>query len=512
MNNPHPEHIRRLLISEIFDSRRLVVGIFVSVCLALLAMGLVWQKGYTASTTIVVDEKNIIQPLMQGAAVTTEVGDRARLAREIIFGKKIMNQILIDAGWMKEGLSQEAQDEIIKRLTKQTRIVSLAKNVIKIEYQDDDPQRAFVTTKRYADLFISGSLDTKAAESQAAFNFIDKQVQEYHEKLLQSEEQLRVYRSENVDVLPGTATDIGARFSALQTRIEQSMQELKEAEIKKKSLERQLSGEAEVATALSREGQYRSRIGELQSQLETLRLSYHDTYPDVVRIRHQIADLNEAIEVDRKQRESAKASGRVVVDEGVINNPMYQQLKRELSQTQVTIDTLNARIAEAKRQLASALEHGKRVHGGEATLAEMTRDYQVTRDIYQDLLKRRETARVSMNLDTEKQGLTLRIQEPATLPTDSSGLRFGHFVIGAVLFGVLIPVGLLYARLQLDPRIRIGGMVERSKVPLLAVVPRLWSPGGAHALRMELMWLNLVIMGTLGVAVLLSLLRIARVI
>lgn len=513
MPSSNPEHIHKLLINELFHSRKAVVGIFVGVSGLLLVLGLAWPKGYVASTTIVVDEKNIIQPLMQGAAVTTEVGDRARLAREIIFGKKMMTQILADAGWMKEDLSPKDQEDTIKRLTRQTTIANLAKNVIKIDYRDDDPARAFLTTKRYAELFISGALDTKAAESQAAFDFIDKQVQEYHAKLIQAEEQLREFRSANVDALPGSDTDIGTRLGALQTRIEQAMQELKEAEIRKQSFEKQLSGEAEVSTVLSREGQFRSRIGELQSQLDTLRLSYHDTYPDIVRLRHQIADLNESIAADRKQREAAKAGGRVLVDEGVINNPMYQQLKRDLSATQVNIDTLNARISEAKRQLAGALERGKRVHGGEATLAELTRDYQVNRDIYQDLLKRRENARVSMNLDTEKQGLNFRIQEPATLPLEPSGLRFWHFIVGALLFGTLIPVGLVYARLQFDPRIRIGLLaVERNKLPLLAVVPHLWPPGETHAVRQEVMRLNLIILGTLGMMVLLIALRIVRVI
>jgi len=511
MSAPSPEQIRRLLLGELFNSRRAVVGTFVGLSLILLAVGLVWPKNYTASTTIVVDEKNIIQPLMQGAAVTTDVTDRARLAREIIFGKLIMSQILIDAGWMKNKPSPQTQEEIIKKLTKQTRITSLAKNVIKIEYQDDNAERAYITAKRYAELFISSSLDTKATESQAAFKFIDKQVQEYHAKLQKSEEQLREYRSENVDALPDTASDIGTRMSNAQTRIEAATQELKEAEIKKKSLERQLSGEVEVASTLSRESQYRARIGELQAQLDTLRLSYHDTYPDIVRIRHQIDDLNEAIADDRKNRETAKATGKVFVDDAVINNPMYQQLKRDLSQTQVTIDTLHARIAEARRQLAGILERGKRVQGGSATLAEMTRDYQVTREIYQDLLKRRETARVSMNLDIEKQGLNFRIQEPAFLPTDPSGLRFSHFVFAAILFGTLIPIATIYLRLQLDPRIRASAMVARSKIPLLAVVPHLWPPRQVESLRMELMWMNIAVMGVLVVMILLSVLRVARV-
>jgi polysaccharide chain length determinant protein (PEP-CTERM system associated) len=508
----HPEHLRKLLVGELFNSRRAVVGIFAFVALTLVVVGLVWPKGYVASTTILVDEKNIIQPLMQGAAVSTEVTDRSRLARETIFGRKVMTQLLTDTGEMKEDFSPEAQDKLFKRLKKQTTISTVTRNVIKIEYRDDDPERAFRTTKRYAELFIDEALGTKAAESKAAFDFIDKQVQEYHTKLVQAEEQLKEFRLANADALPGSDTDIGTRLSVQQTRIEQSTQDLKEAEIKKRSLEKQLSGEAEVATALSREGQYRTRIAELQSQMETLRLSYHDTYPDIVRIRHQIADLTEAIAVDRQQRETAKASGRVVIDDSVINNPMYQQLKRDLSQTQINIDTLNARISEAKRQMHGALERGKRVHGGEATLAELTRDYQVNRDIYQDLLKRRENARVSMNMDKERQGLTFRIQEPATLPLDPRGLLFRHFLIAALVLGGLIPVGLVYVKLQLDPRVRIGNTIaERNKLPLLAAIPHLWTPGEVQTLRQEIQWLNLIVMGTLAVMALLVTLHVVRV-
>jgi len=509
----HPEHLRKLLIGELFNSRRAVVGVFAFVVLTLLMLGLVWPKGYVASTTILVDEKNIIQPLMQGAAVSTDVADRSRLAKETIFGRKVMTQLLTDTGLLTEGSLPEEQDRLFKKLMKQTSISNVTRNIIKIEYRDDDPERAFITTKRYAELFIDEALGTKATESQAAFDFIEKQVQEYHEKLVQAEDQLKEFRSANADALPGSDTDISTRLSAQQTRIEQATQELREAEIKKHSLEKQLSGEAEVATTLSREGQYRSRIAELQSQVDTLRLSYHDTYPDIVRLRHQINDLNEAIAADRQQRESAKASGHVVVDDSVINNPMYQQLKRDLSQTQINIDTLNARIAEAKHQMNTALERGKRVLGGEATLAELTRDYQVNRDIYQDLLKRRENARVSMNMDKEKQGLTFRIQEPATLPLDPSGLLFRHFILAALVFGVLIPIGLVYAKLQLDPRIRIGSMVtERYKLPMLATVPHLWLPNDVQAVRRELQWLSLITMGALIAMTLIATLHITRVI
>lgn len=508
-----PEQLVRVLVNEAFHHRKAAVSAFIAINLALLVVGLLWPKGFTASTTIVVEDKKVIQPLMQGAAVATEVSDRARLAREVIYGRKIMNQILEDSGWMRGNPSLAEQDEIIKKLTKRTTITSVGKDIIRIEYRDDDPERAFKTAQKYADLFISESLGAKAAESQAAFDFIDKQTEEYHDKLIKAEEQLKDFRSANLDASPGGDADISTRLNQLRTRIEQATQDLKEAEVKKNSLEKQLSGEAEVATVLSREGQFRSRIAELQSRLETLRMSYHETYPDIVQIKHQIEDLNQAIVEERARREVAKANGKVVIDEGVINNPLYQQLKQELSQTRTNAEMLSARINEAKRELAQELERGKRVHGGEATLAELTRDYQVNRDIYQDLLRRRENARVSMNLDKEKQGLTIKIQEPATLPRQPSGLRFLHFVIGGLVLGILLPMGALYAMLHLDPRIRLGTVIsDKHKLPLLTVVPHLRSPGETLAVRREVAWLSLAINGTLLVVAVTVALRVAKVI
>lgn len=508
-----PEQIVRVLINEAFHYRKAVVGAFIVINLVLLAAGLLWPKGYTASTTIVVDDKKVIQPLMQGAAVATEVADRVRLARDVIFGRKNMNQILEYAGWMKSNPSPTEQEDLIIKLTKRTTIASVSKDIIRIEYKDDDPERTYKTVQKYADLFISESLGAKAAESQAAFDFIEKQAEEYHNKLVKAEEQLKEFRSANLDARPGSDADISSRLNQLQQRIQQASQDLKEAEVKKNSLEKQLSGEAEVATVLSREGQFRSRIAELQSRLETLRMSYLDTYPDIIQIKHQIEDLNQAIVEERARRETAKANGKVLIDDGVINNPLYQQLKQELSQAKVNVEMLSARIAEAKRELAHDLETGKRVHGGEAILAELTRDYQVNRDIYQDLLRRRENARVSMNLDKEKQGLTIKIQEPAAMPLQPSGLRFPHFVIAGLILGIALPLGALYALLHLDPRIRLGAVIpDKHKLPLLTVVPHLWSPSEMQAIRREVAWLWIVVNGALLIVVATVVLRITKVV
>jgi polysaccharide chain length determinant protein (PEP-CTERM system associated) len=481
------EYWPRILLSELLRAPRFVLACFAVVVMLFTLAGLIWRPNYASSAIILVDEKNIIQPLMEGTAVATPAVDRARLAREVIQGRRFMQRLLQETGLLREGATAEEFEKLMKEVVQRIAIANVGRNLIRLEYRDEDPERTYLVAKRMTDLFIAESLEAKAAESRAAFEFIEKQVQEYHQKLVQAEERLKEFRSANLDARPGSEADISARLNELQARIERTTQELKEAEIKKQSLERQLSGEAEVVSVLSRESQYRARIAELQQRLETLRLSYHDSYPDIVQIRHQINDLEEAIRAERDKREAAKASGRVTIDESVINNPMYQQLRRELSATEVQIDTLKARLAEARRQLEAEVERGRRVHTGEATLAELTRDYQVNRDIYQDLLRRRENARVSMNLDLERQGLSFRLQEPPVQPLEPRGLRFAYFVAFGLILGLALPVGAMALKLHFDSSLRTSSALSRQLPQVfLTAVPHYWTRSGLQAMRLEL--------------------------
>jgi polysaccharide chain length determinant protein (PEP-CTERM system associated) len=507
-----PEQIAKVLIAESFHSRRMVVGIFVIVNAAALATGLLWPKGYTASTSILVDERTIIQPLMAGAAVATDALDRSKNAREVIFGRKIMDLVLDYGGWLKDAPSIEERERLIEGIKQRTYIVTVGKNILRIEYRDDDPQRAFRVTEKFAELFMQESIAAKAAESRAAFDFIEKQTQEYQDKLTRTEQELKELRQATLDARPGMEGEVTTRLNDLYKRIDAATQELREAEVKEASLERQVSGEAESTAEISREGQYRARIGELQSKLDTLRLSYQDTYPDIVQVKQQIQDLKDGMNAERTRREQAKGSGRSEPDEAIVSNPIYQQLRRERSQNQASIDALTVRIEELQRQLQDEISRGKRMHTGDARLAELTRDYQINRDIYQDLLRRRENARVSMNMDSDRQGLTFKIQEPVTLPQSAAGPRFLYFVVAGILLGVLIPLGLVYARLQLDPRIRVGSEIAVAhKLPIVTVVPHLWSPRELKGLRLELVLLTLVVMATIAGSAAVSAMRFIKV-
>ena len=480
------EEILHTLVGECYARRNTIFVSFVIISLLLLAVGTVWPKRYTSFTIIHVDRTNILQPLMQGTAEATRAVDHVGNARDIIFGERIMGKVLNEAGWLKTNPSEVEQEKIKQDIKAAINVIDTGNNLIRIEYSDSKPMRAYVTAKSLGELFINEGERSKMEESQAAFDFIEKQVNEYLAKLTSVEDELRSFRSDNPDARPGLETEISNRIATLQSNLEQARLDVRETMIRRDSIKEQLSGEAAITISQSREGQYRSKIAELQTQLETLRLDYNETYPDIVRIKHQIEDLkismNEEIQRRDSARGQAKKQGSVYVDESIMLNPLYQQLRSDLSTTETQIATLNARISETNKMIENEYSRARRIHGGEATLTKLTRDYQVNQEIYQDLLRRKENAHVSRSLDRENQGLTFKIQEPAKIPLLPTGLRFIHFAAAGLLIGILIPVGLLYVMLQVDPRVRFAKIIGNDLgLPILAEISRI--PSATEQLR-----------------------------
>jgi hypothetical protein len=105
-----------------------------------------------------------------------------------------------------------------------------------------------------------------------------------------------------------------------------------------------------------------------------------------------------------------------------------------------------------------------------------------------------------MNLNTEQQGLTLRITEPAYFSHQPSGPRMIHFAAGGVLFGAIFPLGLLFGFLMVDPRIRMPStLTDDLKLPVLEVIPHLATGDETRAERRGLVWAVLIAVVTVGV-------------
>jgi len=459
-----------LLLKE--AKRRLVTltALFSLIALAMLAVGIMIPKRYDCLTTLSVESGNIIKPLMEGRAFTAPV-DRASVASEVLFSRKTLREVLAFGGWLDPPLSPREEDRAMTRLKTQIHIDSPREERLRIAYSDTDPERCLKIANKLSEIFLRESTGTKERESREAFEFIDKQVKEYGDKLASAHENvIAYYRGQDPTAAPETPGPAPAPRPRLRS------EDLAALRAEEASLSIQLNRKSTAPSPQEQrqvEDQYRMRAAQLQSDLERLLATYTEQHPDVKRVSRELAAAKEELrraETARKDHERAIAATSALDDE--------------------VAKAARARLEEVRRKIAAAgggSRHPSPIRptvardtpdpelkgvGQDATLSELLRRYESTRDIYQDFLKRRETARVSMMLDSEHHGVGYRVQEAAELPVNPSGLRLMHFCLAGLLLALLIPLGLLFALVRLDPRVRSPEQIERlARVPLLVSIP-----------------------------------------
>jgi len=469
-----PLEIVRLFIEQIKKRLPWLSIGFAAISIAVLGVALILPKTYTSHTTILADKEGVLSPLMKGAAVTTKTNARERdkieLYKEILFGAGIMQPVVVNAGWAEKDSTEVEKSRAIQGLIENINVSSSGPNLVRIEVQDGDADRSFRTAKMLGDLFIERSLEGKQKESRAAYEFVDRQVKDYHKKLLLAEQKLKEFKTKSMGEHVGTERGVFGRIGDFRAQIEEFSVQVQEERIRERSLVGQLAGEKQIDSTIQVEGGLTSRIRVLEQELATLRLDYHDTYPDVVRIKHQIADLREMLNTNGDTG-SAFASSAGAASGNL--DTVYGSLREQLVETRTRLAGLSTRLAQSRKLLEAELERAKKLPAVEAELSELTRDYEVTNSVYQDLVKRRENARVSMNIDIEQSDQRFAIQEPALLPLQATGLRFFHVAALGPILGVLGPLAALFALFQLGSNIRHKSQLSKiSDVRFLGEIPK----------------------------------------
>ncbi|MDB4969841.1 MAG: Lipopolysaccharide biosynthesis [Myxococcales bacterium] len=463
--------------------RRLLTlaALFSVVAVVALGVGLLLPKRYDASTLILVEANNIIKPLMEGRGVPTSVADQTAVVNQIVLGRKIMREVLLFGGWVqpppKRQPDPREEERLLKQLRSHIKIESTRDEMVHISFSDSDPQRTYKVANKLAEIYVRESQAGKERESRDAFEFIDKQVKEYGDKLADIHEKvLTQYRKQ-----PQKPGSVDAPVAAPQqpgsARSKISAEELADLRAEEALLTTQISRNSKATATGTRndlrvEEQARSRVLQLQGELDRMLGTMTDEHPDVKRVKRELTTAKE---------ELARAE-KVVVDREAAAQLASQRDDDVARAAKSRIEDVRRRIAEATNtpirrtetaapRVAATTETNDEMRGvgRDTTLSELLRRYEATRDLYQDLLKRRENARVSMELDAQHRGFTMRVQEPAEMPASASSLRLMHLTLIGLFLALLVPIGFLVAIVRFDRRVRSPQQIQRL-VPLLGSI------------------------------------------
>lgn len=455
----------RVVIKELWQHRFLCLVGFAAISFSVLVVGMAWPSKFETSATIFADNQNILKPLLHNQAAQSEVQNQTRVVRDMIHSPRILKRVVDTVYGENSFRSAEDLGQKINELRAKLSIFGVGSNYIKISYSDSTPDEAYKVINATVDVFIKTSSEEQRSESREAFQFIDNQVKQYKDQLVRAEERLKNFRSQNFD---GRDGDVNASIRKLRDQIEELKITIDEDKTSISVLESQLKNESEYSSKKFKANVYIERLEDLETQMNTLLLTYTEDYPDVVSLKYQIDDIKRAI----RESEETRASSKNNDDDELIANPLYQELRSKVSTLKTGVKAKNKRLLALDGLLENEYERRRRIAERGAEESELTRDYNVTKKIYEDMLERKEKARLSMTLNVEGQGVTYRIQEPALPPLNPVGLRFMHFVAIGPILGALLIFGLFVVFVFMDKRIRFPDDLSGLEVPVLAHIPR----------------------------------------
>lgn len=481
-----------LFINEAIDKRVLLSILFGLFSIVFIVIGIYVPKIYESSSAILWTNYNPAQSILQQSVsaeeMRTSVRDQVEIAKQIIFSNHSLDRLIEEAqlNVADDGtqLNRKKIAVIKAGIKSNLKIDNSGSRLLTISYRHPDPDLVFLVVSIATELFLQESRDSKNETSQGAYDFINRQVIDYKNKLDDLNKRIIEFRKANVDLDSDTRVGVNTRVNNLKQTLRETKLLLTEARVRKSALidqlnsekrkvEKQQLSESRLALSAEKGSVLTERLATLQSDLDTLRLSYTDSYPDIIQLKEQIAKIEEQISIQNQARASQiTEAGSPDVEINYNSSSLLVQLIQDVSNVETTIQTLIARTADAQSRLDNELERANKVNSLESQLAEMTRDLDVTQEIYNDLLTRRENARVSLNLQLENQGSAFKLQEPASRPVSPIGLRFFHFAIGSAPAAAIVTCGLLFAFLFLDARIRHEVSIDKDvlDIPVIGTI------------------------------------------
>ncbi|MBU2541272.1 MAG: hypothetical protein KJ593_05160 [Candidatus Omnitrophica bacterium] len=375
-----------LFITPIF------AGLVISITLAFTL-----PPTYESSTVILVEEEKIINPLIQGLAVSTSVAQRMRTLREQILSWSSLVELAKKLDLAKNVKNQLEYENLIKSLRNNILVQMRGPNIIRLAYFGKEPEETQLIAKTITDVFIEKNVQSQSKETDVAIEFI--------------KDQLRIYK-----------------------------RKIKETE-----------------------------IASLEDQLKKLLGDSTEQHPMVKDLRQKIQALNQEL----------NSGGYEVGDiEKPVTNPVYEALKEEIDK--VTGDSLSSIGATAYASNDAANE-GESARDSIYKLLLMdkidsvlARDIRVNENIYNMLLQKLETAKITQRLEVSKEGTRYTILDPPRLPLQPSKPKKILVIFLGLFFGGMAGTGLVLGREFMDKSfLDIEDAKSNLELPILGAISRL---------------------------------------
>ena len=423
---------------------------------------------YKSSTTILVIPQRVPEGYVR-STISSRVEEHLSTIWQQVLSRTRLLAVMDELGLYKEERKKLPAEVVVEMMRKTVEIkIASASNraggrrgsressedAFTLTVTHENPQMAMMTASRLASFFIDENLRSREQQAVGTSEFLESQLQATKKRLEAQEEKVKEYKLRFMGELPQQLQANLQILSRLQEQMRNNSDATRQAQDRKVYieaqagvLEAQLSAQMSAAERAAREaatggpeapfsgvGSSTTTLGiELsakKSQLAALSAKYTENYPEIRRLKQEVAQLEkqlaDAIVQEGSAGNSAVPSRQLpTAGSGASSQAPGAREREEILRLRAQRTSIDSEIASLRKDrqgiekaiagLEARIEQSPR---REQEMVALTRDYENLRASYDDLLKKKLDAEVSQNLEKRQKGEQFQILDPADLPQE----------------------------------------------------------------------------------------------
>lgn len=377
---------------------------------------------YKASARVFVDTNSVLRPLLQGLAVQPDLVQRVALMSRMLLSRPNLERIARMSDLDLNVRTERDKEVLLDELSDKIQLSGDRSNpsLYNVAFEHRDPGLAKQVVQAVVSIFIEQALTGDQAATSSAHSFLDQEIAEYESRLRQSEKELADFKRENAGVLPGEQVNYYSTLDAAKAGLKDAELALREAIWRRDELGYQIENEDQMIQhnfdLMPLQQQIEDpRIMAMQSKLDELLLRYTERHPIVIELRRQIDELRE-----QSRKQLTASSGGSQLASNVPANTVYGNLRVALSEADAQVAALTARVEDYSKRVQQLSDKIDSIPTIEAKLKQLTRNYSTIAGQHNELLKRRESARLSTEVEKSVDGAKFRVVDPPFVPSKPS--------------------------------------------------------------------------------------------
>jgi polysaccharide chain length determinant protein (PEP-CTERM system associated) len=479
-----------------------IFGPFLFTLVASVVGVYLYPDSYISQAVVKIVPQQLPQNMVQ-SAINQQMSDRINSMAQTILSRTTLTTIINSFGLYPRERSRMPIEDVIEQMKRKIQIQPVAGGAagadripaFAVQYSYENRYLAQKVVQDLVTRFIDENIRNRSNITYQTTTFLKDQADSAKKELDDVENRVASFRMQNNGRLPDQLMSNMQSMSAMQAQVGYITSQISRVNQEKLQMESNLRILKDQMTSLTREptdiasaAQRNEKVMEAdreitawENQLSVLRQHYKETYPDVQtalqRLNAAKKKRDEAMKADATER--AENPTPKIVNQGVIRET--RDLDANIRRLESALEGKDLEMSELEKEMKRANESIKNVQGrietvpmGEKQYTDLLRDRDLAKEKYLDLTVKLQRAEISADMEGRKQGETLEMLDPPSLPTTPAEPKRPMIISAGAGLGLLLGLVIAGAREVKDTSLKnLKDVRAYTQMPILGSVPLL---------------------------------------